>query len=180
MSDRSSYINGEVSKLLAMYEQYKQLLDKQQSIATKLAKQRLLGGNSDQHEARYKELGLRLQAVSDATTFATPTIWMKYKNEAYREEMQPIETMHDFRMHCSNPGYICTKRFTFLNTQLKENDLPELSDENTFADDVLLEELILKDILAPLEMHAKFMQQWSHREYNKSQGRVAKWENFVA
>jgi len=179
MSDREAYIAGEVNELLRMYEQYKQLLAKQQSTSSRLAKQRLLGNTDSEDEMRYQKLGAELQKVSDTMTFASPTIWMRYKNEAYQDEAQPIETMHDFRMHCAKPGYICTKRFIFLNEQLKKNNLPALSDESAFSDETLIKGIISRDVLASLEQHKEFMAQWGTYEYNKREGRVAKWENFT-
>lgn len=170
--------DSEVTKLLEAYGRYKALLTQQQEISSKLARQKLKGDVSPADQASFDQLTNELQQVSDSMTFASPTAWMRYKYEAYRDEAQPIRTMHDFRMHCSKPGYICTKRFLFVNEQLASRHLPLLTDRKTYSDGISLSELLTKDIFAALEQNEDFMDEWATYEYNKEKDRVAKWENY--
>lgn len=178
MSDRSEYIDQEVGRLLGQYQEYKQLLVDRQALSSSLAKQKLQGEAAQEDEDQYVRLGNQLQTLSESMVFASPSIWMRYKNEAYADESQPILTLHDFRMHCSKPGYICTKRFLFLNAQLKQQNLPVLNDARTMDDGTLLADLVASDVFATLENQEGFMDRWGAYEYNKVDGRVAKWENF--
>jgi hypothetical protein len=170
--------DSEVTKLLEAYGLYNALLAQQQEVSSKLAKQKLKGDVSPADQASFDQLTDQLQQVSDSMTFASPTVWMRYKNEAYKDEAQPIKTMHDFRMHCSKPGYICTKRFLFVNEQLTSRHLPLLTDRKAYSDEVSLSELLTKDIFAVLEQNEDFMGAWATYEYHKENDRVAKWENY--
>ena len=98
--------------------------------------------NSDVEQVRIELDNLRhsQQQLSDAMTFDTPLVWVMYKFEAYQDETQPIRTMHDFRLHCSKPGYICTKRFIFLNAHLCINGQRPLTDSEQYPDEMLLSE----------------------------------------
>lgn len=170
--------NKEVAKLLEDYRRYNDLLTAQQSCATELAKQKLRGQVSVETASLYEQLAVDLQNLSDSMTFASPTIWMRYKYEAYQNETQPIRTMHDFRMHCSKFGYICTKRFLFVNKQLANHQLALLTDTKVYSDTMTLGELLTDDVFAVLELDSDFMKEWAVHEYHKANGRVAKWENF--
>lgn len=165
----------EVNKLLNMYERYKILQHEVDALGRSVARQKAAGiaPHADEYERKKQEL----QALSDAMTFASPTIWMMYKYEAYKKETQPIRTMHDFRLHCSKPGYICTKRFEFVNESLEKRNLPILNDTGAFPD---AEELPrVYDALVPLEADDSFMTDWRKFEYYQTD-RVAKWENYSA
>lgn len=170
--------DSEVTKLLEAYGRYKALLTQQQKVSSKLAKQKLKGDVSPANQASFDQLTNELQQVSDSMTFASPTVWVRYKYEAYRDEAQPIRTMHDFRMHCSKPGYICTKRFLFVNEQLASRHLPLLTDAKAYKDETSLSELLSGDVFAELEHDEDFMDMWATYEYHKDDGRVAKWENY--
>ena len=117
-----------VDKLLDMYDEYKALTVKIAAAERHLALAKLK--NSDVEQVQTKLDGLRRdqQQLSDTMTFDTPLVWVMYKFEAYQDEAQPIRTMHDFRLHCSKPGYICTKRFIFLNAHLCSNGQCSLID----------------------------------------------------
>lgn len=161
-----------------MYDQYKTLLNKQSQLERQIAKVVLRGGDKAALSVEYARTKQELQALSDAMTFATPRIWIEYKYRAYAEEAQPIRTMHDFRVHCSKPGYICTKRFVFLNKSLQQNGRTGLDNRSAYPDSMVLQEVLAAGDLAELENDEEFMTAWSQHEYFMDDGRVAKWENF--
>lgn len=163
-----------VDTLLAMYQAYKRLNEQAEQTGRQLVKAKLRGDDTTSVATAYETLRTELQQLSDAMTFAGPTIWAMYKFEAYADEAQPIRTMHDFRMHCSKPGYICTKRFQYVNSALARRNLPTLADKAVFPDSMLVSELYAS--LKPLEADAAFMQAWSGHEYYRKDGVVAKWE----
>jgi hypothetical protein len=172
-----SYVRKEVDHLLAMYETYKSCHEEQARAARALAKAKLRGEPAQDLEKDYKQLAQRLQSISDTMTFANPLVWAHYKFEAYADEAQPIRTMQDFRVHCSKPGYICTKRFTFINQSLRKQDLPTLGDTMAYADNQLLSEAF--GVLHMLSQDELFMQAWRMHEYYRRDGVVAKWENLT-
>jgi hypothetical protein len=163
-------------KLLGMYQQYKQLDATKTTLSRQLARAKLKNQPYSDIAAQHHAVAQQLQAVSDAMTFASPLIWMMYKLEAYANEAQPIRTMQDFRQHCSKPGYICTKRFVFLDTILAQRQLPLLSDKVSYPDDALASAAY--DTASLLSLDDDFMRQWNNYEYHHLDGRVAKWENF--
>ena len=110
-------------------------------------------------------------------TFDTPLVWVMYKFEAYQDEAQPIKTMHDFRLHCSKPGYICTKRFTFLNTHLCNNGQCPLTDDERYPDKMLLSEIF--PLLADIEQDEVFLSAWRAHEYYQEDGIVKKWQDYM-
>lgn len=167
-------VRTEVDQLLDMYTRYKTLQAEVDQLGRIVARQKAAGATPDTSE--YERKKQELQDLSDAMTFASPTIWMMYKHEAYQNEAQPITTMHDFRMHCSKPSYICTKRFEFVNESLEKRNLPTLADANAFPDTQKLSEVY--EAVAPLEADAEFMADWRNYEYHKTD-RVAKWENYA-
>ena len=110
-------------------------------------------------------------------TFDTPLVWVMYKFEAYQDEAQPIQTMHDFRLHCSKPGYICTKRFTFLNTHLCNNGQCPLADDERYPDKMLLSEIF--PLLGEIERDEVFVSIWRAHEYYQEDGIVKKWQDYA-
>lgn len=168
----------EVNKLLNQYQQYKKLLEELGAIERQLAKAKLLGTNQSLLKSEQITLKKELQTLSDAMTFANPIIWIQYKNLAYKDEAQPITTMHDLRVHCSKPDYICTKRYTFLNEYLTKQGIPALSDQATYPDTLELTQLLKTPSLQALVEDPAFLKQWALYEYFTQNGQVAKWENF--
>ncbi len=102
---------------------------------------------------------------------------MLYKFRAYQNEPQPIADMNDFRVHCSVPGYICTKRFDFTNAELAARNRKNFTDEKAYPDEKSLVAAMLNDDVAALARDENFMKKWREREYFRDGGRVAKWEN---
>jgi hypothetical protein len=117
-----------------------------------------------------------LQRISDEMTFANPVVWMMYKYRAYQGTSQAITDMQDFRKHCSKPGYICTKRYLFLNDYLKGRGV-DLNDRSSFADNLELPEVYGNAALLALPEDKAFMAEWDRHEYHETNSRVAKWEN---
>ena len=112
-------------------------------------------------------------------TFDSPATWIEYKLEAYRHESQPILNMHDLRVHCSTPGYICTKRFIFLNHELDAMKLANLTDSIAFPDEMLLEKVLATPQIQSVDADENFMKKWNKYEYNTCDGEIAKWENYI-
>lgn len=164
-----------VTTLLSQYEDYKLLLHQQSQVARRLAKAKLRSDDVTSQQTQYDQLSAELQSLSDAMKFDSPTIWVLYKYNAYKNEAQPIVTMQDFRVHCSKPGYICTKRYTFVNTMLTYRGMANLTDETAYPGTTVLDEIA--SVFQLLEADEMFMELWREREYHTVDGRTAKWEN---
>jgi hypothetical protein len=165
-----------VDKLLNMYDEYKTLAAEITAAERRVALARLKNGDIKQAKAELDGLRQNQQQLSDAMTFDTPLIWAMYKFEAYKDEAQPIRTMHDFRLHCSKPGYICTKRFLFLNAYLCNKKQNPLTDNQTYPDDMLLDNIF--SLLGEIEQDAEFLASWRAHEYYQEDGAARKWQNY--
>lgn len=168
-----------VDELLAMYDRYQQCIASQSLVGRQLARAKLAGDSAaEQLLARATELDAEIQAVSDGMTFDSPRIWIEYKYRAYQGESQSITTMHDFRMHCSKPGYICTARFQFLNDALVRLGQAPLDDRTVYSDNMELSELLASGVLDALDETT--LATWREHEYHRDEaGRVAKWANIA-
>ncbi len=169
---------NEIDKLLAMYNEYKNTANKISKLEPKVAKKKILKLD---HKDEAKELEIlqnKLQQISDEMTFANPIIWIGYKYNAYKDESQPILTLKDLIIHCSKPGYICTKRFNFLNQYLADHGKPTIPENPNFNEDEDLSKLLDSIELKNLTENPDFMKKWQEFEYFKDGGRTAKWENF--
>lgn len=173
----SSDARHQVDALLGMYDEYKQAVEARESLASQLAKAKLKHVPSDELQVAYDDAVHRVQAISDAMTFASPLVWMMYKFEAYKNEAQPIRTMHDFRLHCSKPGYICTKRYNFVNDELLKRGQTALSDTAAYPDAALLSDAY--GAIASLPADPVCMAAWGKHEYYRDGERVAKWEDVA-
>lgn len=168
-----------LKELLVLYSRYKAVNEQVQQVGRRLARAKLQKSADAALTDEYTTLRRELEELSDSMTFSGPTVWMRYKFEAYKDEAQPICTMYEFRLHCSKPGYICTKRFEFVNQSLVSHGLPPLSSAHDFPDDMSLD--IAAQAVAPLEADAEFMKVWTDYEYYRDhEGRVAKWATFSA
>lgn len=165
-----------VDKLLNMYDEYKTLAAEITDAERRVALARLKNGDIKQAKAELDGLRQNQQQLSDAMTFDTPLIWAMYKFEAYKDEAQPIRTMHDFRLHCSKPGYICTKRFLFLNAYLCNKKQNPLTDNQTYPDDMLLDNIF--SLLDEIEQDSEFLVSWRAHEYYQEDGAARKWQNY--
>ena len=166
-----------VDRLLDMYDEYKTLTAKIAAAERRLALAKLKNSGVEQIRIELDDLRHSQQQLSDDMTFDTPLVWVMYKFEAYQDEAQPIQTMHDFRLHCSKPGYICTKRFTFLNTHLCNNGQCPLTDRKQYPDEMLLSEIF--PLLGKIEQDEVFMSSWHAHEYYQEDGIVKKWQDYV-
>lgn len=167
-----------VEKLLEQYETYKQVQKQVSAIERQLAKAKLLGKDTGDISLKQQQLRSQLQQISDDMTFADPLVWMQYKYYAYQDEAQPITTLHDFRVHCSKPGYICTKRFEFLNAALAQRNLTDFNDTQKYSDSLELSALFDDATLMQLLSDPAFIKQWNEYEYFRSDDTVAKWQNY--
>lgn len=173
------HIPKAVLDLLAMYKAYVLLLGEVSEIENRYAKAKLLNIDSTDLANTRQQLTRKLQHVSDSMTFSDPLVWIQYKYYAYQDDAQPITTLHDFRIHCSKPGYICTKRFAFVNDALTKHGYPDLKNEKSYDDTLELSQLFNNDSLNQLIENDAFMNEWKQYEYHEIDGRVAKWQNFL-
>lgn len=173
-------LDDEVVRLLQQYQQYKTTNALLSQVSTDLAKAKIAGTDTTSLRHEYTTNKQTLQDISDAMTFVSPHIWIQYKYEAYKDEPQPILNLHDLRLHCSKPGYICTKRYTFVNQWLVNTGQQPLSDTQAYPGDVSLRDLLQTGKLQALTKHTQFIQHWREYEYYMVGDRVAKWENYVS
>ena len=165
-----------VDKLLDMYDEYKTLTAKIAAAERRLALAKLKNSDVEQVRIELDNLRHSQQQLSDAMTFDTPLVWVMYKFEAYQDETQPIRTMHDFRLHCSKPGYICTKRFIFLNAHLCSSGQSSLMDRKQYPDEMLLSEIF--PLLSEIKRDKNFLSNWCTHEYYQEDGAIKKWQNY--
>ena len=165
-----------VDKLLCMYDDYKTLITKIAAAERHLALAKLKNSGVEQIRIELDDLRHSQQQLSDDMTFDTPLVWVMYKFEAYQDEVQPIRTMHDFRLHCSKPGYICTKRFIFLNAHLCSNGQRPLTDSKQYPDEMLLSEIF--PLLSKIEQDKAFLSNWRAHEYYQEDGAAKKWQDY--
>lgn len=173
--DNTAPVRQQVDQLVAMYNDHKALLVRQSDCQRQLAKAKIRHEDTAPLQATYDDLVAQMQLISDTMTYAFPSIWILYKYEAYADESQSIRTLADFRQHCSKPGYICTKRFDFLNAALVQRGAVSLTDIAAFPDAMSLNEVL--PAIHDIEADEMFMQAWQSHEYYRDGDRVAKWEN---
>ena len=176
MEDKNS-ARAAVDRLLSMYDKYKTLAAKINAAERRLALAKLKNNDIEQVQTELDVLRRDQQQLSDTMTFDTPLIWVMYKFEAYQDEAQPIRTMHDFRLHCSKPGYICTKRFIFLNAHLCNKGQNSLADRKQYPDEMLLSEIF--PLLDEIEQDEVFLSNWRAHEYHQEDGAIKKWQNYT-
>lgn len=173
--DNTAPVRQQVNQLVAMYTDHKALLARQADCQRQLAKAKIRHEDIADLQAAYDDLATQMQLISDTMTYASPSIWILYKYEAYADEPQSIRTMQDFRQHCSKPGYICTKRFDFLNAALVQRGAVPLTDVTAFPDTTPLVDAL--PAVDTVESDDLFMRAWHNHEYYREGDRVAKWEN---
>ena len=177
MMEGTNNARAAVDKLLRMYDDYKTLAVKIAAAERRLALAKLKNSDVEQIRIELDDLRHEQQQLSDDMTFDTPLVWVMYKFEAYQDEAQPIKTMHDFRLHCSKPGYICTKRFIFLNAHLCSNGQSSLMDRKQYPDEMLLSEIF--PLLGEIEQDKAFLSSWRAHEYYQEDGAIKKWQNYT-
>ena len=177
MTEGTNSTRAAVDRLLDMYDEYKALTAKIAAAERRLALVKLKNSGVEQIRIELDGLWRSQQQLSDDMTFDTPLVWVMYKFEAYQDEAQPIRTMHDFRLHCSKPGYICTKRFIFLNAHLCSNGQCPLTDSEQYPDEMLLSEIF--PLLGEIEQDESFLSSWRSHEYYQKDGAIKKWQNYT-
>lgn len=173
--DSTWRLRQQVDRLVEMYRDYKAVLTRQSECQRQLAKAKIRREDTTQLQATYDDLAAQMQDISNAMTYGSPSVWILYKYDAYADEPQSIRTMRDFRQHCSKPGYICTKRFDFLNAALVQRGLLPLTDLMAFPDTMSLDNAL--PAIRDIENDNLFMRAWESHEYYRDGDRVAKWEN---
>jgi len=168
-----------VDLLLRKYRRYQKAVADERGAGARLARAKLSGTVDALLVSQLARARARQRRISDGMTFANPLIWMSYKYRAYRREAQPILTVHDLRQHCLPAGYICSKRFSFLNERLVAQGQPALSDVLAFPDDMPMAELLERAELVALARDEDVVRDWQRHEFHVADGRVAKWENYV-
>lgn len=177
MMEGTNSARAAVDKLLDMYDEYKTLTVKIAAAERRLALAKLKNSDVKQTRTELEDLRHNQQQLSDDMTFDTPLVWVMYKFEAYQDEAQPIQTIHDFRLHCSKPDYICTKRFIFLNAHLCSNGQRSLIDSKKYPDEMLLSEIF--PLLGEIEQDEVFLSNWRAHEYYQEDGAIKKWQNYT-
>lgn len=113
------------------------------------------------------------EQTGNEMTFATPLVWILYKARAYKGTPQVIDTVGDFRAHCSPEGCICTRRYAFMVEYLGAKGVDiSIHDEN-----MPLEDFAALPEIASLEADSTFMQHWQAQEYYRKDGEIAKWQH---
>lgn len=176
MMEGANSARAAVDRLLDMYDEYKTLTAKIAGAERRLALAKLKNSDVEQIWIELDDLRHSQQQLSDDMTFDTPLVWVMYKFEAYQDEAQPIRTMHDFRLHCSKPGYICTKRFIFLNAHLCSNGQRPLMDGERYPYEMLLSEIF--PLLGEIEQDEAFLSSWRAHEYYQEGGATKKWQDY--
>ena len=176
MMEGTNSARAAVDKLLDMYDEYKTLTAKIVAAERRLALAKLKNSDVEQIRIELDNLRHSQQQLSDDMTFDTPLVWVMYKFEAYQDEAQPIRKMHDFRLHCSKPGYICTKRFIFLNAHLCSNGQRPLTDSEQYPDEMLLSEIF--PLLGEIEQDKAFLSSWRAHEYYQEDDVIKKWQDY--
>lgn len=169
-----------VDTLLAMYKRYNELTATVTENGTRVAKAKLIGQHVETLQDAYDASVYVQQKLSDEMTFDTPFIWMEYKYKAYKDEAQPIRTMRDLRQHCSKPGYICTKRFDFINLHLLEQKQKPLSDVQAYEDSLDISIAMQDKQLMKTVTQRPFLEEWRSYEYYRDNKKVAKWMNYFS
>lgn len=177
MMEGTNSARAAVDRLLDMYDEYKTLTVKITAAERRLALAKLKNSDVEQIRIELDDLRHSQQRLSDTMMFDTPLVWVMYKFEAYQDEAQPIRTMHDFRLHCSKPSYICTKRFIFLNAHLCSNGQSSLTDRKQYPDEMLLRDIF--PLLGEIEQDEAFLSSWRAHEYYQEHGAIKKWQNYT-
>jgi hypothetical protein len=194
MSDRQNYVKAAVARLLAQYQEYLALDEmvkstaesyeqsllayaKEQNISLPEVLRKIEEHSSlatlQQEKLRYERMRNR---VADEMTFPTPEVWIRYKATAYKNTDKEIATWGDFVQHCSPQGYICTKRFAFLQQVVREHLHIEITE---IAKDTPLLNVCDASWLADIQQQQDLMTTWQEHEFFMKDNRVAKWQDVT-
>lgn len=191
MTDHVHHADLAVERLLAQYREYLALVQAiEQAKSQKLARVATLSkaqgvsiGDMLAHEDTHDTLRNDTRAIhlleqdrdqiSDEMTYANPLIWIMYKDRAYRGTSQEIRDWAAFKLHCAPDGYICGKRFRFLERSLKDTRGVVLA--TAFPDRMPLVEVSQQSLIVGLCDDLACMGQWRNQEYLRTDGKVTKW-----
>jgi len=118
--------------------------------------------------------------IGDEMTYTDPIVWMMYKREAYARSDHEITTLGDLKGHSIDHGGICAKRMKFLALFIKENYRKDILDSNEFSDDMELTDFYDSNLINEVVLDNDFIQKWKTYEFFKKDGKVSKWENYLA
>jgi hypothetical protein len=177
--DLIEFSDREIEKLVEQYNLYmaweQEIKDLKNQVAETLgvAQKTEILMQINQLQLRQKELG-------EAMKFANPYIWMGYKMKAYLGSEKEIKTIGDLRVHAASPTYICHKRINYLAEGMKKNGYGDLWSEDDLPVETTLAEILEHEAFQALLRDEKWLAKWVEYEYFEQDGRVAKWENFLA
>ena len=192
MTDHTRHAELAVERLLAQYREYLALVQTiEQARSQKLAHVAEIStaqgipigdilAHEDTHDALRDDarvihlLEQDRDQLSDDMTFANPLIWIMYKDRAYRGTSQEIRDWEAFKRHCAPDGYICGKRFRFLEQHLQRTRGIALA--SAFPDRMPLRDICGQPLVMGLLDDRGCMTTWTHQEYLRSDGLVDKWE----
>ncbi len=146
-----------VERLLVQYREYQQLTQELELAAPNSIKKALLKKDRQQ--------------VGDEMTFANHIIWLLYKNKAYQNTDQALNTLGDLKSHCAPVDDICHKRFEFLKQYV-----PEIS--TIFPDSMPLPTFYQEAKVVTLLTNDEFLERWKDQEFYRNNALVKKWQKI--
>jgi hypothetical protein len=156
-----------VEKLILQYSLYVELSENIKSDKFELLK--LEDENlSHKKERQIKNKEVLLERFGDEMSFPLPSVWILYKNLAYKNTNNPILTVADFVEHCKPGGHICSQRFIFLTSNLSA-DFWSKSGED-------LHNYANHPEIVKLENDPNFMETWLLNEFKIVNNKISKWK----
>lgn len=157
-----------VERLTRQYQEY---VAAQEEI-DQLKQDKIVGGNAAEIDQKIELLKTLQEQTGNEMTFATPLVWILYKARAYKGTPQAIDTVGDFRAHCSPDGYICTRRYACMAEYLSAKNI----DISIHNENMSLEDFATLPEVVNLEADFTFMQDWQAQEYYRKDGEITKWQ----
>lgn len=158
-----------IQKLLSQYKQYLDLSEKIE-ILEKSENKNL------EKNIKISKLKFKQKKIWDDMKFDNPYIWIKYKEEAYKNSKNKIENIWDFIKHCTeNPAHICFQRFDFLDDFLKKNYSFDL---NSLEKSEKINNFLKNNIIQEISKNKDFIKNWLKFEYFEENWETKKWENY--
>jgi aspartate/methionine/tyrosine aminotransferase len=171
LEERLTEAAAETDRLLGIYDSYRRL-------EAELV--RLEGNESAPASRRREELGEMLGALSDSIRFASPLVWMMFKDKrgllAQRED-ERISDFGDFKRHAGHGGSACGARMRFLNGRLRGKGI-DLFDRKAFPDRLHLHEIYSQRGILETATEPNVVREWRRHEFHTERGKAAKWRDF--
>ncbi len=163
-----------VDKLVSQYHAYMAMDAKISMIQS-----RFQDGASDASWLEIARIQAEQKALGESMKYPDPYSWLEYKRRAYARTPKKVETVAELREHSKSPTYICHKRLDFLVKILLEKHGIDLFDPSCATKTI--DELLQSDgAIVKLSMDKEVMSKWAEFEYFETDGRIAKWENYLA